>query len=198
MMGNDQLGDCTCAAVAHAHQAWVLSQVNPGITANPIMPSTDAVVGIYEAWCGYDPNDPTTDQGGVMLNVLNRWRKEGFEGRPILAYTILNSKNSLAVKQTLSMFGCAYVGVQLPVSAQNQAVWDVVSDDGGVWGGHAIVLVDYDADGLTCITWGALQRMTWKWLSRYCDEAYAIVAQDFRKDGFDKASLMLDLAEVTA
>ena len=25
-----------------------------------------------------------------------------------------------------------------------------------------------------CVTWGRKQQITWAWLSKYCDEAYAI------------------------
>jgi len=44
------------------------------------------------------------------------------------------------------LFGGAYIGIQLPIRAQNQDVWDVPSDLGlddvpGSWGGHAVYLV---------------------------------------------------------
>ena len=47
------------------------------------------------------------------------------------------------------LFGGAYIGVELPITAQNQDVWDVPAnltpnDEPGSWGGHAIYLVGYD------------------------------------------------------
>jgi hypothetical protein len=47
------------------------------------------------------------------------------------------------------LFGGAYIGVELPIRAQNQDVWDVPThpgsdDEPGSWGGHAIYLVGYD------------------------------------------------------
>src|SRR5271170_8068747 len=58
MMGNDVVGDCTCAAVGHALQ--VLS-VNVGKEAAI---TNREVYAAYEEWCGYNPGDPSTDQGG--------------------------------------------------------------------------------------------------------------------------------------
>lgn len=107
------------------------------------------------------------------------------------------------------LFGGLYTGFALPLSAQRQAVWDVPAGgakgkgEPGSWGGHATSLVAYDARGLTCVTWGALQRMTWPFFKTYCDEAYAIVSQQFLSAttkrtpaGFDLATLRKDLALV--
>jgi hypothetical protein len=78
-----------------------------------------------------------------------------------------------------------YIGLALPISAQNQDVWAVPpggsAGEGspGSWGGHAVPIVAYDSRGLTVITWGATKRMTWQFLDTYCDEAYALLSQDW-------------------
>jgi hypothetical protein len=90
----------------------------------------------------------------------------------------------------------------LPASAQDQKVWEVGHGKGsekGSWGGHAIAIVDYDKDGLVCVTWGAELRMTWSFFARYCDEAYAAISQDYftrskkTPEGFDLKALEADL-----
>ena len=107
------------------------------------------------------------------------------------------------------LFGGAYIGVELPISAQTQEVWDVPAnstpeDEPGSWGGHAIYLVAYDQKTLTCITWGQLKKMTWRWFAQYCREAYGLVAKDWLEpsgvapSGFDLAALENDLKLVTA
>jgi hypothetical protein len=47
------------------------------------------------------------------------------------------------------LFGGAYIGVELPIRAQHQDVWDVPAHPGpdnepGSWGGHAVYLVGYE------------------------------------------------------
>ena len=43
------------------------------------------------------------------------------------------------------------------------------------------------------MTWGRKQQMTWAWVNKYCDEAYAIFDANNR---FKKA--MIDKAKITA
>ena len=54
------------------------------------------------------------------------------------------------VATAIWLFGGAYIGVELPISAQTQDVWDVPAnltpdDEPGSWGGHAVYLVGYEA-----------------------------------------------------
>jgi hypothetical protein len=180
------------------------------------------------------------------------------------------------VAAAIWLFGGCYIGLELPLSAQDQDLWDVVAlrsetreaargelsggdslhaADGnpasdfpvaaaggedlaasdpsqpGSWGGHAVYLVGYDfrawesasrqsASGapnaalptaatslpptLTCITWGQIKKMTWRWFARYCSEAYALVSKDWLNgagvspSGFDLATLEADLKAVTS
>ncbi len=69
----------------------------------------------------------------------------------------------------------------------------------GSWGGHAVVVVGYDASGVTIVTWGALKRITWAGWGAYCDEAYAILSPDWKgAEGFDYAQLTFDIAALRA
>lgn len=200
-MLNDSLGDCTIAAVAHAVQVWTLV-INQRITV-----ADEVVEEYYSLWDGYVSGNPDTDNGGVELDVLRNWRQQGFAGHPLKAFTRVNSLNLDHVQQALNLFGGLYVGLALPITAQRQDTWDVtrLNGDGepGSWGGHAVFCCAYDRDGVTCITWGQLKRMTWAFWAAYCDECYALVSPDFIADdgiapsGFDMAALEADLDLVT-
>jgi len=187
------LGDCTIAAVAHAVQVWTLK-------AGMVTVPDATVLNYYESWDGYKPGDPKSDQGGEELTVLKDWRKDGFSGHKLLAFADPDPQDELHVRQSVYLFGGLYVGVALPLSAQTQDVWDVASGpqgQPGSWGGHAVFVPDYDADGLTCITWGQLKRMTWGFWGTYCDEAHALLSPDWQPPaGFDMAALKADLGKV--
>ena len=56
--------------------------------------------------------------------------------------------------------------------------WDVVPGRGssrGSWGGHYVYVPGYTRRGPVCVTWGRKQQLSWAFVDRYADEAYAIV-----------------------
>ena len=212
MMLNDTLGDCIIAdGPGHATQIWTLNAAGAMVT-----PSNTAILTAYKDWCGYNPatHQPT---GAEFYYVLKDWKANGFNGQTLDAYAavhqVINGQVSqldqAMVRAAIWMFGGMYTGVQLPISAQNQNPWDVGDPNDpytqpGTWGGHAILIVQYDADGLTCITWAGLQRMTWPWLLKYADEAYAMVnglwlsRSGVTPTGLDMDTLEADVEALTA
>lgn len=201
VMLNDQYGDCTCAGMGHGVQVWT---ANNGLQINV----TDAdVLKAYEEACGFNPADPSTDQGGVETIVLDYWRKTGIGGHKIGAYVALEPGNEDHIKAAINLFGGCYIGAALPLTAQNQDVWRVAmgqaGSEPGSWGGHCVWVGAYDHAGLTCITWGQIKKMSWDWWSVYTDESYACISADWvngttpAPNGFDIATLQADLNLVT-
>lgn len=211
MMKNDILGDCTIAAVGHAVQS--LTSLGTGIE----LTLPDSIIEFYySTWDGWIPADPNTDQGGVEVDVLNNWRKYGFGYRShhqgtnkLIAYADPDPGDITHVKQAINLFGGVYIGLALPATAQGQSEWDLVGDGKtgnsapGSWGGHAVWCPKYDNNYIYCVTWGSLLRMTWAFWQAYCDEAHALLSQDFIEttglsaSGFDLVTLTSDLALVT-
>jgi hypothetical protein len=185
---NDSLGCCTCSTCGHMITAW---------TKGVIVPDS-AILTEYEQSCGYNPADPSTDQGGMITTVLDYFRDTGVGGHRISAHAEVNL-TQLRVQQATATFGAIDLGVNLPVSAQDQvgSVWDFVNDtpdEPGGWGGHSVPVVKYDSTGLWCVTWGALQQMTWRWFMYYVDEGHACISADW--DAVDIAQLSEDLNEI--
>lgn len=200
MMLNDKLGCCTIAAAAHAIQIWSAN------TAGEVTLPDAQVLHYYEKWDGYKPSDPSTDQGGVELDVLNNWQKGGFDKHKLFAFADPAHTNLEQIRQTIALFGGVYIGLSLPITAQTQAVWDVVPNGGanaapGSWGGHAVFVPSYDANGFTCITWGELKTMTVAFWDQYVDEAHALLSHDWlaakgAPSGFNLAELQADLGMI--
>jgi hypothetical protein len=110
-----------------------------------------------------------------------------------------------ALKDAVWLTGGAYLGMELPLSAKRQGVWDVLPDGSlpearfGSWGGHCIFAVAYTPQTLTCITWGVLKSMTWEFVKKYCSEGYALLSKDWinaagsSPPGFDWQTLIADV-----
>ena len=200
MMMNDTLGCCTIAGVGHAIQVFTAN------SGSEVTVPDATIESYYEQWDGYVPGNPSTDNGGIELDVLNDWKKNGFAGNTLAAFADPKVSNLVQVRQAIALFGGVYIGLSLPITAQNQDVWDVVPKGGanakkGSWGGHCVFVPKYDAKSFTCITWGQLKVMTVAFWKKYCDEAHALLTQDWigakgSPGGFDMAQLQTDLSEI--
>jgi hypothetical protein len=194
--------NCTCAGAGHLIQQWTAAN------GSQVIVSDADIEKAYEAVGGYVPGDESTDNGAVEIDVLKFWQKTGIGGFKIGAFVSVDPKNKLHLKLANALFGGAYFGIGLPVTAQTQEVWAV--PDGGLvgdgapnsWGGHAVPMGAYDLDGLTVITWGQEKKATWDFIAEYCDEAYCILSPQWTDgtkaapSGFNLAQLQADLAGV--
>lgn len=207
MLLNDQVGDCTCAGDGHI--AEILSFYGQGTEAAV----TDAeVLAAYEAVGGYDPNagppgSNPTDQGATVQAALGYLRTSGIAGVKIDAFAEVAASDLAAIKVASAELGPLSAGVNLPAIAQQQFAdgqpWDVVPDDGGIEGGHCIVLCGYDQDFLYFCTWGRVQKATYAWWQKYGEEIWAVVsrewvsAQGSDPEGVNLASLGAEFAQLT-
>jgi len=199
---NDRIGDCTCAGAGHMIQAE--STYGQGSTQTV---SDDDVLTAYEAVSGYDPSTGANDDGAVMQDVLNYWRKTGIGGHQILAFAELDINNMDEVKAAMNTFGAIYVGIDFPDSAMDQfnrnEPWDVV-DGASIEGGHAIHGGAYLEDGtMKFVTWGQIQDMTQAFWDKYVFEAWVVItpewlsAEGTSPTGLDLHELGEELAELT-
>lgn len=207
MMENQDIGDCTCAAAGHLIMEWTANAGKKMVT-----PTDKQIVDAYSAITGYNPKTGANDNGAVEIDVLNFWRQSGIAGHKISAYMALEPSNHNHIMDSVYIFEGCYIGVQLPVSAKDQIKnhqpWSVppggAIGDGkpGSWGGHAVPVVAYDSRGVTVVTWGATQMMTWSFWEAYCEEAYAILSADYltgkktTPQGFSLQQLQEDLANL--
>jgi hypothetical protein len=200
MYANDRLGDCTCAAAAHMIEAWTGAADGRAVEV-----AESAVVRAFDAVKVVDP--ATGEEGAVELDVLKYWRRTGIADHKIGAFARISKHDHELLQTGAYLFGGLYIGLQLPLTAQAQTIWDWTHQltgpaEPGSWGGHAVDVVRYDERTLTVVTWGTLKEMTWAFWDRYVDEAYCLISKDFLRgrttpNGFDLASLKKELAMVT-
>ena len=179
MGGNDRFGDCVFAGAAH------FEMLVSKLAGRPIDPTTEQILHEYALATGFDPRDPSTDNGAVESQILRRWKEVGMFGRTIDGFIGINPESQTQLKDAVWLFGASLLGIELPVSAQSQQVWDVPlggpKGDGAPnsWGPHCTLLVGAGRRGVTMITWGQEKQATWEFMRTYCEEAYAILSPDW-------------------
>jgi len=200
MDGNDRLGDCTVAAIAHQDQAWT---ANAGTEFDP--PEAD-----IEAF--YNIVDGGVDNGADMLTVLNEFMHWGLAGHRISGFAEVDHTNMVECQNAVYIGGGLNLGIDLPdevvQGAPNgdllAADWTKVYGPPDPNNGHAVEVLGYDADGVTVVTWGARKRMSWAFLQKYGIEAYMMLSTDFLEatgstpDGFDAQQLNADIAAIAS
>jgi hypothetical protein len=203
-LGNDTIGDCAWAGQAHADMLWYTNAQQQQLAI-----TTQAVLAAYSAATGYDPSaelpngDNPTDRGTALLDALNYWRTTGIDGHTITAFVEVDLKNTEQVKLAIDLFGCLYVGVQLPPAVEPRSANDIpgwtVSPDGSpdnqpdLNARHSVIYDAHDHTGPDVITWGRRLKASWGFHGAYCDEAYAMLAPDwFDQSGKDPQGLDLN------
>ena len=189
MDGNDSLGDCTIAGLAHA------TTVYDGLLGKQKIMPTASVEQLYFKLTG------GPDSGLAELDVLKYWSNHKVYGSNILAYVSIDPKNHEHVQQAIELFGGVYLGFQVQANAipdfDARRPWTPgpLTNDG-----HAVYAVAYDQNTVTVLTWGNTQQGTWDWWDECVDEAYAIVPQQAKNanfaPGFNVQQLEANLAEV--
>jgi len=191
VFANDDFGDCVIAG--RAHQTLRFEDIEQG----SVLMITDK-----EVLKEYFKETGGPDSGLVVLDSLTLWRQKGWKvGKrtyKIQAFAEVDFSNHSQVRQAIFADVGVGLGVQLPTAAQQQIQtgqpWDVTTGPGsspGSWGGHYVYVPGYTPKGPVCVTWGRKQQMTWAWVDKYCDEAYAIfdAKNHFKKKMVDAKKL---------
>jgi hypothetical protein len=180
MYANDQYGDCVWAAIGHEIQAQ--SRYGQG---QEIQVSEAALLQGYSDVTGFDPNDPSTDQGTNLQAALKYWRTHGIEGHKILAFAEVNVADKNEVDAAIAIFGAIEVAFGFPRSAMDQfnqgKPWDVNPKDPRPTEGHAIHggFYDMDKEVRRFTTWGNVQDMTDAFWEQYVWEAWALITPEW-------------------
>lgn len=191
MDGNDTIGDCTIAGIAHAQTIW------RGMAG--------ALAVLPAGYCSdlYFRLTGGADSGLACTTVLDYVHKNALTGDKVLAYVEIDPHNEQHVKEALSLFGHLYIGFQCTDQVLSQF------DAGTPWtvgtltqDGHCVVITGYDDQYYTCLTWGASQLGTPGWWTQCVEEVYAVVPSEAQVNpqkylpGYNLAQLIADLHDV--
>jgi hypothetical protein len=172
MFLNDIYGDCVKAA--RAHQTLRFEKYEQG--TQPEITDDEVIQEYFNETGG-------ADTGLILLASLKDWRNDGWmvggKNYTIYAFASVDWKDHDEVRHCINLLGGVNFGMYVYQKDIDQfkagEAWSLTGNDGEYKGGHGVYLCGYDEDGLTCMTWGKRQRMTWDFWDARVDEAYGIV-----------------------
>lgn len=205
MFMNDQLGDC---AIAGSIEEVRLANALRGVT----VPFTDETAVLnYSAATGYNPDDPSTDQGTDVHELYEFRKTTGIvdangTAHKIIAYAGLTPGDFDELLVALSLFDMVGIGIQVPDYCQTQfesgQPWHLVHGIHPIEGGHYISVCGA-TDRMTAqlYTWGAVQGITQPFYARYNTVAVVALTEElFNNDkspeGIDMEKLQADLPQL--
>jgi len=168
MFLNDTLGDCVIAGRGHR-----IGELTGFSTGSPFVYSKDQILTEYERIGGYDPKDPSTDQGCDMTVAANDGVQVGYaDGSKDVGWVSINAADKNEVMTAIYLFEVGDLGTSLPDAwispfpSADGFKWDVAGKPNDE-NGHCYQIVDYDTDGVWIDTWGLYGKQTWKALAKY-------------------------------
>jgi hypothetical protein len=202
ILANDRVGCCAISDSLHQHLLW-------NAEVGKAIPLSDAVaIKNYSAVTGYDPADPSTDQGTAVPELIHyRYTKGLIDGggkrHKIGAALELEPGNWEQLRYAMYYFDGVTLGIQMSKqwmdAFQNgEYVWDKVSRP-KIIGGHAITGVAVHGGNARIITWGTdVVGVTQAGYEQFSDETYAFFGEEKLNNGvdingFDKEKLLADL-----
>jgi hypothetical protein len=200
MLANDSVGDCVEAAVLHS-----LAQFSTYAGA-PLVPSAEEALAFYEKAAGYNPEDPTTDQGSYVLGtggVMEYWHTTGIMCGGILnkveGFMQITQRDPTEWMQGIYLFGGLLVGLQLPEAiVAGDTVPGVWQDfQGPIAGGHEVWINGYETLNsgryYDLVSWGQQFKATEEFLQRCMDEAVVVVdSVELNARGVNAGDLSMD------
>lgn len=186
MLGNDRYGDCVFAGGGHE------TMLTTKLGGHPAKFTDAGVLSDYSAVTGFDPADPSTDQGAYPRDAAKYRKATGLvdaDGRrhKIAAYVSINPNDFDELVQAVYVFTAVGIGFEFPDSAMDQfnhgLPWDVV-EGAKIEGGHYVPVVGRNARStLGVVSWGRRVGMTRAFYEKYADEAWAYIFPDELRAG---------------
>ena len=205
MFMNDTLGDC---AIAGSIEEVRLANALRGVQV-PF--NDDTVVLNYHAITGYDPEDPSTDQGTDVHELYQYRQRVGIvdangQAHKVVSWAGLTPGDFDELLVALSLFDMVGIGIEVPDYCETQFEaghpWHVMPGRHRIEGGHYIPIVGAQGNQLAELyTWGAKTGIERGFYEKFNTVAVVALTEelftaDKTPEGIDMASLTRDLQQL--
>lgn len=198
VLSNDSIGDCVIADEGHY---LMLRTANAG---RIVIPSDQQIIQLYSDETGYDPADPSTDQGTDETSDCRWMCDHGILGHKADSTAMVDPTDLDHVKWCVQLFGACKLGVDWTQRQMDQfdAGQTITGDpQGNVLGGHDVPIFRYAGDNFWICTWGRIVPVSRDFVTA-AEEAHGLVfgdwvrAQGTAPSGFNLAQLDADLKDI--
>ncbi len=196
MLGNNHYGDCGVAGLQHGFQAAAVDTHK-----KTFLPTAQQAVAYYLHYTHGQ------DSGVALMTYLLYVHKVGYYGNKVQAFAPVTPKDIPTLKFVTNAYDFTYLGIVVTTLMEKafatRQPWKSSTLRGNILGGHCVCGVGYDDLGITVVTWGGIQKLTWaafQEMERIGDaEAIAVITGEIDEGdghGIAYATLVEDLAKI--
>jgi hypothetical protein len=170
-LGNDRVGDCTCAMHGHYvnYVDWLCG------TGDGFLVNANDALDMYEwvaSWNGVIGSG--SDDGAFLEQTHQYMARFGLKGKKLLQ-SVRVIWPDYVIKLAIYGFLQISFGLVVPETALQQyragQPWTLTNKKSPIIGGHAITGIGYDKDFVYVMTWGRLMPMSYDFIEFYGFEA---------------------------
>jgi hypothetical protein len=190
----DGVGDCFFAAAVERIRCVTANAQ----AAQAALGTADALKA-YTLCTGFDPNDPSTDNGTEPGQGFLFLQNTGVSGHKFGPIVQIDVRNESLVRAAQWLLCGLMVGVRFPQDWELAPEWDVTNSP--IVGGHEIFNFGYGTDQKLfgpIVTWGLVRQLTWSAAAQNITQLTGSVPQEWIGDnglapnGFDLEALLAD------
>ncbi|PSL27457.1 hypothetical protein [Dyadobacter jiangsuensis] len=183
---NLELNTCVPAAAAHLIISWCSASKAP-LT----IPTDVDIVKAFEIVADLQDANTETSEGCDMYKFMEHWNEVGLGGQRISSFVPIEEKKIDLLKRAVYWFGGCMIGLNMPVSVQNEDRWEIKvgdqPDELEAWGGHAVAVIGYSETHFIVISWGRRLLMSNQFYETYNDESWVALSGQHWTGPQDKA-----------
>jgi hypothetical protein len=151
---------------------------------------------------GFRKDDPDSDQGTVLLDLLKYWKSTGIpmtdkNGNEVIhkirGWASLDLSSVAQMRYANFLFGGTYLGISCPQSAEEDTSNWVYVPKSPTVGGHCIMGAGQGSAGGHIGSWGLWIPHTWEFMLHQLEEGYVVVTDHWlNRQGVSPSGLNLD------
>lgn len=175
LAGNDRYGDCTFVCLCN------LLDLVAAVYAKPFVIGEAEAELFYAREAGFRADNPATDRGAVLADVIRYWAANGWPSDPTNVPLGWCPIGADMIHQAVWSLGACPAWCLLP---QNDEGWDftdaAVNWDAPGVGGHSVLIVGSDAGSLWIVTWAEVKIVSHAWWTKYGQGQFAVLAPGWK------------------
>lgn len=181
LLGNDKFGCCVEASACH-----FISEMSTYLTPSaPLIATTDECLKIYSDVAGWNPNNPATDVGSLVMGpdgLMQAWLRDGIVvgGRrsKLASVATVDFRDRDQLKHAVSLFGFVFTGASISQAVMDSDfLWEATTSQ--IIGGHEFLVCGYETilteTRWDIMTWNGMFRATDDWITQNVDESAVVI-----------------------